>query len=179
MDATDYQIVRLLQRDGRLSHEQIAREVHLSRPAVHERIKRLEQEGVLRGYTAEVDWGAVGLPLTAFVWIRTTLSCLPAGRRILDLSSESLFVEECHRVAGEWCLLVKVHAASSLALQDLLDDIAAIPGVQNTMTTVALSTLDRAGDVAKPREASAGFVRLSQKDVGLRQEPGSNVDRCE
>jgi Lrp/AsnC family leucine-responsive transcriptional regulator len=143
IDATDLQIIRLLQSNGRLSHEQIAREVHLSRPAVHERIKRLEHDGVIRGYDVEVDWDAIGLPLTAFIWVRTTLSCLPAGRSILALTSPSAVVEECHRVAGEWCLLVKTRCASSLALQDLLDDIAVIPGIQNTMTTVALSTLSR------------------------------------
>lgn len=142
MDATDIQIVRLLQANGRLSHEQIAREVHLSRPAVHERIRRLEQEGVIRGYSAEIDWDAIGLPLTAFIWIRTRVPCMPTGQSVLALNSPGVVIEECHRVAGEWCLLVKTHSASSLALQDLLDTIATVPGVQGTMTTVALSTLN-------------------------------------
>lgn len=141
MDATDLEIVRLLQQNGRLSHEQVAREVHLSRPAVHERIKRLELDGVVRGYSASVDWEAVGLPLTAFIWVRTSAPCMPAANAIVKLTSKSAVVEECHRVAGEWCLLVKVRAASSLALQDFLDGVSVTPGVQNTMTQVALSEI--------------------------------------
>jgi len=141
MDSTDLEIVRLLQKNGRMSHEQIAREVHLSRPAVHDRIKRLEQEDVIRGYGAQVDWDAIGLPLTAFIWIRTAKSCLPVGQQILGLTTRAAVVEECHRVAGEWCLQIKTRSASSMALQDLLDQISAIPEVQHTMTTVALSTI--------------------------------------
>lgn len=158
MDMTDFQIVRMLQENGRASHEQIAREVHLSRPAVRERIKRLENEGVIRGYGAEVDWDALGLPLTAFIWIRTQLACLRAGQSILALTSPASVVEECHRVAGEWCLLVKTRSASSLALQDLLDRISAIPGVQGTMTTVALSTVHRLPE----EEASCDVPRVEE-----------------
>lgn len=142
MDATDRSIVRLLQANGRLSHEQIAREIHLSRPAVHERIRRLEEQGVLRGYMARVDWEALGLPLTAFIWVRTSSPCLTAGQSVLALTGETARVEECHRVAGEWCLLVKVRAATSIALQDLLDRIQTIPGVRATNTTVALSAVE-------------------------------------
>lgn len=158
MDATDFQIVRMLQENGRASHEQIAREVHLSRPAVHERIKRLENEGVIRGYGAEVDWDALGLPLTAFIWIRTQLACLTAAHSILALTSPASVVEECHRVAGEWCLCVKTRSASTLALQDLLDRISAIPGVQGTMTTVALSTVHRLPE----EEASCDVPRVEE-----------------
>lgn len=149
MDKIDRTIVRLLQEDGRLTHEQISREVHLSRPAVHDRIKRLEQAGVIRGYRAEVDWDAVGLPLGAFVWIRVVGShCIPTGQRVLALSNEKAMIPECHRVAGEWCLLAEVRAASTLALQDLLDQINGLPSVQGTMTTVSLSIVARAEDPA-------------------------------
>lgn len=139
MNSTDTEILRILQRNGRLSHEEIARQVHLSRPAVHERIRRMEQEGVLRGYSADIDWSAVGLPLTAFIWLRTVSPCRPIGLAVMEMSDDTVLVQECHRVAGEWCMLVKVQAASSQALQDLLDRIALVPGVQNTMTTIALS----------------------------------------
>ena len=62
MDAIDQAIVRLLDRHGRLSQEQLAKRVRLSRPAVHQRVKRLEAAGVLKGYRAVLDWAAVGLP---------------------------------------------------------------------------------------------------------------------
>jgi Lrp/AsnC family transcriptional regulator, leucine-responsive regulatory protein len=142
MDDLDRSIVRLLERHGRLSQEELARRIRLSRPAVHQRVKRLEAARVIRGYRAELDWAALGLPLTAFVWVRTGgPNCAPVGPAILDLGDDGALVEECHRVTGEWCLLVKVRAATPLALQDLLDRIRAVPGVTNTTTTLALSTL--------------------------------------
>ena len=172
LDATDIEIVRLLQDNGRLTHEQIAREVHLSRPAVHERVKRLEGAGVIRGYGAQVDWEAIGLPLTAFVWVRTALSCHAMGRTILRLTTGTAVVEECHRVTGEWCLLVKTRTASPLALQDLLDRIIASPGVQNVMTTVVLSTFDE----EDPGEATAtnGAARQHSEGPALAAPTGNH-----
>ncbi|TCJ19939.1 Lrp/AsnC family transcriptional regulator [Rubrobacter taiwanensis] len=141
MDAVDREIVRLLHADGRMSQERVAREVRLSRPAVHERIKRLEERGVIRGYRALVDWGALGQPLTAFIWVRTEGACGSSAEAIMGLRCEGVTVEECHRVTGEWCLLLKVRAASPLALQEVLEEIRDIPEVGGTMTTLALSTL--------------------------------------
>jgi Lrp/AsnC family leucine-responsive transcriptional regulator len=150
MDDLDRSIVRLLERHGRLSQEELARRIRLSRPAVHQRVKRLEAARVIRGYRAELDWAALGLPLTAFVWVRTGgPNCAPVGPAILGLGDDGALVgalvEECHRVTGEWCLLVKARAASPLALQDLIDRIRAVPGVTNTTTTLALSSLRHEG----------------------------------
>ena len=144
MDAIDLAIVRQLERHGRLTQEQLARRVRLSRPAVHQRVKRLEAAGVLRGYRAELDWAAVGMPLTAFVCVRTVgADCAGVGPALLALGGEEAFVEECHRVTGDWCLLLKVRAAAPLALQDLIDRVRGVAGVQATMTSVALSSLTR------------------------------------
>jgi DNA-binding Lrp family transcriptional regulator len=146
MDDLDRSIVRLLERHGRLTQEELARRIRLSRPAVHQRVKRLEAARVIRGYRAELDWAALGLPLTAFVFIRTGgPNCAPVGPALLGLSDDGAFVEECHRVTGEWCFLVKARAATPLALQDLIDRIRAVPGVTNTTTTLALSTLRHEG----------------------------------
>jgi Lrp/AsnC family transcriptional regulator, leucine-responsive regulatory protein len=148
MDAIDLAIVRLLERHGRLSQEQLARRVRLSRPAVHQRVKRLEAAGVLKGYRAVLDWAAVGKPLTAFVWVRTGgPDCTAVGPAIMALGDDDAFVEECHRVTGEWCLLAKTRAASPLALQDLIDRVRAMGGVQATMTTLALSSLHHGTEV--------------------------------
>lgn len=148
MDPIDRTIVKLLQKDGRMSHEQISREVHLSRPAVHDRIRRMEAAGVIRGYSAQIDWEAVGLPVAAFIQARVSGNCYPTAQTILAMVSDAAMVEECHRVAGDWCLLIQVRAASPLALQGLLDEIREIPAVQNTMTTIALSTVLREEPVA-------------------------------
>jgi len=98
---------------------------------------------VIRGYQACVEWAAIGLPVTAFVWVRTAGGpCAPTAAAVCALGDSSALVEEGHRVTGEWCLLLKARAASSLALQGLLDRVRAVPGVQSTMTTVALSTVE-------------------------------------
>jgi Lrp/AsnC family transcriptional regulator, leucine-responsive regulatory protein len=142
LDEIDRQIVRLLYANGRLNQERIAREVKLSRPAVHERLRRLEEQGVIRGYKALVDWAALGQSVTAFVWVRTSgVKCRETGPILMDLICDGATVEECHSVTGEWCLLLKVRADSPLTLQDLIDEIRDAPGVEGTMTTVALSTI--------------------------------------
>jgi len=144
LDAIDREIVALLQSNGRLSQEQIAQKVNLSRPAVHERIKRLEEQDILRGYQAIVDWSALGLPIAAFIFVRVSTvnaPCNDTGALIIQLHCPDALITECHRITGEWCMLVKARAASPLALQNVLDAIRMVPGVQDTMTTMILSTL--------------------------------------
>jgi len=148
LDATDREIVLLLQHNGRLSHEHIAQQVNLSRPAVHERIKRLEERGILRGYQAIVDWSALGLPITAFIWVRVStdkIPCNDSGQEIMHLHCQNALLVECHRVTGRWCMLFKALVASPLALQHLIDRIRTLPQVQETMTTMVLSTLMEQG----------------------------------
>jgi Lrp/AsnC family leucine-responsive transcriptional regulator len=142
LDALDREIISFLRLNGRMSHEQISQQVNLSRPAVHERIKRMEEQGIIRGYQALVDWSALGLPLTAFIWVRTTgASCHETGQALLSLSNTDAIVQECYRVTGEWCLLLQTQLASPLALEALLDRIRTVPNVQETMTILALSAL--------------------------------------
>jgi len=153
MDAIDRDIVRLLRANGRINQERVASVVGLSRPAVHERVKRLEECGVIRSYEALVDWDAIGLPVAAFVWLRTAgeARCRDVGLALMRLSGETAMVQECHTVTGEWCLLLKVRAASPLALQDLLDTVRDVPGIAATSTTVALSTVGEHGSVLHER----------------------------
>ena len=142
MDDTDRSIVNLLLLDGRMSHEQIAKEIHLSRPAVFERIKRLEARGIIRGYGARVNWEALGLPLTAFVWIRTNSgNCDDVGRQIAGVQVEDMQLDDLHRVTGEWCFFAKYRLATPTVLQQVVDRIRQVPGVQNTLTTLALSSV--------------------------------------
>ena len=142
LDDVDRKIIRLLRANARASQEQIAKSVHLSRPAVHERIKHLEKTGVVRGYQALVNWDGVGLAMTCFIWVRLRPTHgSNIGTQMANLTSDMATVEECHRVTGEWSMLLKVRAASPQALQTLIDRLYKIPGVQNTLTTVVLSTL--------------------------------------
>lgn len=143
MDAIDRDILTLLHQDGRLSHEEIAKRVHLSRPAVHERVRRLEEQGILRGYQALIDWSALNLPLTAFIWVRARTVDLPCSKTstlLMQQGCNEALIGECHRVTGDWCMLLKARVASPLALQNLIDRIRALASVEATNTTFVLST---------------------------------------
>jgi Lrp/AsnC family transcriptional regulator, leucine-responsive regulatory protein len=142
MDAIDLQIIKLLQTNARLSQEALAREVNLSRPAVHERLRRLEAEHIITGYQAQVNWDALGYLITAFIWVRTTgVHCQDSARTLMGLSHDPALIEECHRVAGEWCVLLKVRTRTPRDLERLIDNIRDCPGVVATMTTLAFSDL--------------------------------------
>lgn len=133
----DRQIVRLLAEDGRRSFTDLAKDTGLSVSAVHQRVRRLEKRGVLRGYHAAVNADEVGLPLTAFVSIKPIDPAAPddAAERLAHLDA----IEACHSVAGEESYILKVRVASPTALEGLLQEIRAAANVA-TRTTVVLST---------------------------------------
>jgi len=137
VEDTDREIVRLLARDGRMSYTDLARATGLSTSAVHQRVRRLEQRGVIRGYTAVVAADAVGLPLTAFISVTPLDPAAPddAAQRLSDLPE----IEACHSVAGEESYILKVRVASPGALEDLLSRVRLAANVR-TRTTVVLST---------------------------------------
>ncbi len=96
----------------------LARRVGMSAPAVSERIQRLELAGVITGYRVDISPAALGLPVTAFVRIRPTAGQLP---RIAQLAKETPEISECHRISGEDCFLIKMHAATIEDLEKTLD----------------------------------------------------------
>lgn len=118
LDDVDRRLLASLTEDARASGAELARRVGMSAPAVRERIARLEETGVIRGYRLDVDPAALGLPVTAWVRVRPGPGQLP---RIADLAVRLPEVSECHRVSGEDCFLLKVHAPSIAAMEDLLD----------------------------------------------------------
>jgi Lrp/AsnC family transcriptional regulator, leucine-responsive regulatory protein len=133
----DRKIVSLLARNGRMSFTELARQAGLSVSAVHQRVRRLEQDGVIKGYVAVFDPDDIGLPLTAFVSIKpfdvTAPDDVPA--RLEHLSA----IEACHSVAGDENYILKVRVSSPTALEELLNQIRTLGGV-STRTTVVLST---------------------------------------
>lgn len=133
----DRQILRLLTQDGRRSFTDLAKETGLSVSAVHQRVRRLEKRGTLRGYYAVIDPDTVDLPLTAFVSIKPIDPAAPddAPDRLSHLSA----IEACHSVAGDESYILKVRVASPAALEALLQEIRAAANV-STRTTVVLST---------------------------------------
>ena len=137
MEETNRQIVALLARDGRMSFTELARQTGLSVSAAQQRVRRLERQGVIKGYAALIDSGDAGLPLTAFVSIKPFDPAAPddAPARLAHLQA----IEACHSVAGEENYILKVRVASPAALEDLLQQIRAAASV-STRTTIVLST---------------------------------------
>jgi Lrp/AsnC family leucine-responsive transcriptional regulator len=133
----DRTLLSALARDGRASFTDLAERVGLSVSAVHQRVRRLEQRGLITGYAAHVDAKAVGLPLTAFVSITPIDVAQPddAPARLAHLTA----IEACHSVAGVESYILKVRVASPDALEALLQEIRAAANV-TTRTTVVLST---------------------------------------
>jgi Lrp/AsnC family leucine-responsive transcriptional regulator len=133
----DRAILRLLVADGRMSYTDLGKATGLSTSAIHQRVRRLEQRGVIKGYTAVVDFDAIGLPLTAFV------SATPLDPSAPDDLPEQLAglpeIEACHSVAGSENYILKVRVATPGALEGLLARIRAAANV-STRTTIVLST---------------------------------------
>jgi Lrp/AsnC family leucine-responsive transcriptional regulator len=137
MEETDRLILRLLARDGRTSFTDLAKATGLSVSAVHTRVKRLEQRGVVRGYAAKVDAVAVGLPLTAFISVKPIDASAPDDTP--DRLAHLDVIEACHSVAGDESYILKVRVASPSDLESLLNSIRAAANV-STRTTIVLST---------------------------------------
>jgi len=136
MEDTDRAIVAALTADGRCSFTDLAERVGLSVSAVHQRVRRLEQRGIIQGYSARVDYEALGLPLAAFIAIKPIDPAAPddAPDRLAHLTE----IEACHSVAGEEFYLLKVRVAGPSALEALLARIR--EAGMSTRTTVVLST---------------------------------------
>jgi Lrp/AsnC family leucine-responsive transcriptional regulator len=137
VEDVDRSIVRLLSQDGRRSFTDLSRETGLSVSAVHQRVRRLEQRGVIHGYRTIADAVELGLPLTAFVSIKPIDPSAPddAPERLSHLRA----IEACHSVAGEEAYILKVRVATPADLESLLQEIRAAANV-STRTTVVLST---------------------------------------
>jgi Lrp/AsnC family leucine-responsive transcriptional regulator len=137
VEEIDRKIVSLLARNGRMSFTELARQAGLSVSAVHQRVRRLEQEGVIKGYAAVFNPEDIGLPLTAFVSVKPFDAAAPDDlpQRLEHMTA----IEACHSVAGDENYILKVRVASPTALEDLLYQIRTVGGV-STRTTVVLST---------------------------------------
>lgn len=137
VEATDRRILSLLAVDGRMSFTDLGRATGLSTSAVHQRVKRLEQRGLIKGYGASIDHEQVGLPLTAFISVTPIDPAQPDDypERLQDISE----IESCWSVAGEESYILKVRVATPSALEDLLARIRAAANV-STRTTIVLST---------------------------------------
>jgi Lrp/AsnC family leucine-responsive transcriptional regulator len=139
LDELDLRIVTLLLKDGRTPAAQIAEQIGLSRPAVADRLDKLERQGVVRGTTAVIDPVALGRNITAFVSARGATLSSPAWKKFRELMGRDE-VLEVHTVAGEDCYLMKVRAESIGALNTLVQQLSSAPLSLATRTTIVMQT---------------------------------------
>jgi Lrp/AsnC family leucine-responsive transcriptional regulator len=138
VDAIDLSLVELLRMNARLSYAELARQVGLSAPAVHERVGKLEANGVLRGYRAEVAPETIGLGVTALIGIVEDSGA--DTDEVLDYLRQRPEIESCYFMAGVESYQVTARVPSIAELEQLIVKLNRIPGVASTRTAVALST---------------------------------------
>jgi len=154
LSANDLRILSLLQRDGRASYADIAAAAGMTAPSAHERVKRLEARGIIRGYAAQVDTAAVGFGVLAFSWIRQS-----PGMATKDPTNDFASipeVEECHHVAGEADYLLKIRASDTLDLERVMRSVQAIEGVYTSETEIVFSTGFEGRPLPLERETAEG-----------------------
>ena len=164
MDATDSKLLALLSRDGRAQWADLAQQLRMSAPAVRERVKRLEKEGLITGYTALLSPARLGLALTAFVAV--TLERPRHRAAFLKRAADLAAVLECHHVAGEDDYLLKLRCRSTDELERLVSvEIKGLVGVARTRTTIVLSTAKETPVPPLPA-AAARPARARRKSPG-------------
>ena len=156
LDDTNRRLLAELHRDPRIGMSALARRVQMSPPAVTERIQRMERAGIITGYRLEVDPAALGLPITAFARIKPTAGQLT---KIAELARSLPQVIECHRITGEDCFLIKVHAPAVEQLENVLDQFLVYG---QTVTSIVVST------PVPPRPLPIDPIDLNSDDRGRR-----------
>lgn len=140
IDTTDLEIITILQRDARAPVAEIARQVGMVSSAVHARLKKLEEAGVITGYEPRLDPAALGFGLTAFVFVAS--DDRPGHVETADALARLPEIQEAHHISGEDCFLLKVRVRDVAHLARLMrDGIGAVSTVRNTRTTVVFETV--------------------------------------
>jgi DNA-binding Lrp family transcriptional regulator len=180
LDHTDLVLIDAVQRNAAQRLEDLGRLVHLAPSSVHDRLRRLERDGVIRRWTVSLDAGAVGLGVLAFIGVRGSKACSALTGKFESIPE----IEEAHSVAGDLSLLLKVRVKDTSALIDLIERLKQVDGVEETHTTVVLKTqLDRpialpgltpSGQHEGRREM--GRNRISERANGKLREGGRSKD---
>jgi Lrp/AsnC family leucine-responsive transcriptional regulator len=147
LDRTNVLLLEALAADPRAGAAELARRAGVSAPTVRERLARLEEAGVIRGYRLDIDPAALGLPVAAWVRIRPGPGQLP---KIAELAARTPEVSECHRISGEDCYLMKVHVPSIEALEAVLDQFL-LHGQTHSSFVVSTPVPPRNPGTARPR----------------------------
>ncbi len=139
LDEIDLQIIELLQNNARIKRSALAEKVDLTVPAVSERINKLEEKGLIKRYTAQIDFKKAGYDVTAFIFVFMESSKYYHSFTQKALNEPEIL--ECHSITGEGSHILKVVTENTSTLEKILSKIQAWPGVTGTKTNVVLSTI--------------------------------------
>ena len=162
IDEIDIEIQNIIQNNGRIPNAELARQLNMAPSGVLERVKKLEKEGVILGYEVRLNPKAIGLALTVFMHLKTAdaVGDTTIGQEIAGLTA----VQEVHWIAGEYNYLIKARINSTDGLTDLMKTIGAIPGVQDSRTTLVLDTIKECQTV------TTDFTETKQTSKRLRKD---------
>lgn len=166
LDTIDYKLIDLLQQHARMTQLEMAAAVGLSQPAVAERMRKLEQEGIITGYSARVDGRKLGKDITAFIGVRIEHPKYNTGfgKKVLSVPD----VLECHRITGPDSYLLKVVTEDTQSLDRLISDLLRhIPGVTRTLTTVVTSSIKEGSHITPA--AAAHVPAQRRRDTASRK----------
>lgn len=158
IDEVDRKILEIMQVDGRVANAEIARRIGMAPSAILERIRKLEDRGVIAGYTARLNPSAIDKPLLAFVFVKADERVWQTGTG--EALAEIPEVQEVHHIAGEDCFLVKIRARDTESLGRLMRErFGAISSIGSTRTTIVLETVKETTSL--PIEATVREVKAS------------------
>jgi Lrp/AsnC family leucine-responsive transcriptional regulator len=140
IDEIDRKILTILQKNARIANTEIAKQVKMAPSAVLERLRKLEEKGIVKGYSVQLDANVLGSGLVAFMFVKS--DDRPGEVKAAKILAEIPEVQEVHHIAGEDCFLLKVRASDTNHLSELLrDKIGTIGTVRSTRTTIVLETV--------------------------------------
>ncbi|MFZ1080691.1 MAG: Lrp/AsnC family transcriptional regulator [Candidatus Kryptoniota bacterium] len=139
LDPIDHRLLEILQKNARTRLNDMAQQLGLTIPTISERIQKLEDRGVIKGYTAILDAKRLGKDITAFITV--SIDSSKHYQMFMERARETEEILECHSVTGEGSHLIKVRAENTNTLEKLLSRIQSWPGVLSTKTSVVLSTI--------------------------------------
>jgi Lrp/AsnC family transcriptional regulator, leucine-responsive regulatory protein len=166
LSGTDARLLGILQQDGRRSYADLGADLGMAGPSAHERVKKLEARGVIRGYAASVDPAAVGLTVLAFTWVTQA-----PGTISIDLTPEFATIpeiEECHYIAGDADYILKIRAHSMDHLGEVVRRVQTTQHVFSTETDVVFST----GFEGRPLPTARGTGAAAETGSGRTAETG-------
>lgn len=139
LDEIDVEILELLRKNGRMSHEYISKKLNLTRPAIHRRIYKMEDAGYIKGYKVLVDWQKIGYNVDTYVLCRVNTNDFKGLiAKIMEIQDEKFKIFECYRVTGEHCIMLRIKTINTSDLTRFYDMILKIDGILDTKTLLIL-----------------------------------------